>query len=186
MFSAYFITGEDKNESIYYWTGAKAKPLDQSCNVNPLVLCLKNIVKPFNWDNIQQVSYDLTLFRVFEIVGKGSIIGNKTSLPEYKQLRLTKGTYKLKAGKAYAFDFCEKVEVPDNMFATVLPRSSLNRMGSLLSSGVYDPGFKNRIGATVRIFQNDIELERFNRVATILFQWAKPHSSYEGQWQGKV
>lgn len=180
-FSTYFIKYKDFRK-IYCWSDGVAKTLGNSTNINPLILFFNNIIKPFNWDNLQQISYDLTLHAVYEVKGEGSVINGITTLPKYKQIKAWNNIFKLKANHLYSFKFCEKVEVPENMAGMIYPRSSLNRMGCLITSGIYDPGFNNRIGAMARTFQCDIELKKWDRVATILFFWADAASKYNGQY----
>lgn len=183
-FSIYSLVNLDPKIHTYYWHQGKLKPFRAASNVNPYILFFDKVLQPFNWNNIQQVGYDLTLKNVFEISGS-CVVGDKMTHAKRKQIKCTKGSYKLKAGKLYSFDFFEYVKIPNNMFALIYPRSSLNRMGCLLTSGIYDSGFENYVGAMARIFQCDIEIKKQSRVAQMLFQWADAASEYSGQYQGK-
>lgn len=183
-FSVYFISNPEDKRRCWWFSDCQAKSLFHSGNVNPYISFFSHIISPFNFDNLQQISYDLTLFRVYEIQDGGSIKNGKTILPKYLLKKPRNDVYSLEAHKTYSFDFCEKVQMPSNMYGMIYPRSSSNRIGVLITSGIYDPGFTNRVGAIARVTQN-VELKKFDRVATLLISWADSASEYNGQYQGE-
>lgn len=182
--STYFISNPEDKRKTWYFSDCKPNPFMHSGNVNPWIAFFGKIIIPFNFDNIQQITYDLTLFRIYKIEDGGSIINQKTALPKYQQIKQRNNVYSLKKGQCYSLDFCEKINLPDNIYGQIHPRSSANRMGLLITSGIYDPGFKNRIGAVARPF-NNIKIKKFDRIATLLLLWADAASKYNGQFQSE-
>ena len=55
--------------------------------IYPLLLFFKRIIKPFDFNNLQQFGYYLTLKIVYDIQSFVELNYKKTILPKYKQLR---------------------------------------------------------------------------------------------------
>jgi deoxycytidine triphosphate deaminase len=133
---------------------------------------------------VQQNGIDLTLESLAEITGGISLINEKEIFKNKEVLLDEDNCYTLEANKAYAVEFQQEVSVPGSLCASVVQRSTLNRMGTFIISGLYDSGFKNRIGAVLRA-SAPIKIQKGSRVAQIIFQDASAASLYDGSYQGK-
>lgn len=153
---------------------------------NPQTIVDEGVVKNMEGGNleVQQNGIDLTVESISRING-GILSKEGKTIYEYgKKDANGDGFFTLGEGKAYAVEFQQEVSVPEHMCATVVQRSTLNRMGGFIISGLYDSGFKNRIGAVLRT-SAPIRIEKGARIAQIIFEDAESASLYEGQYQGK-
>jgi len=71
------------------------------------------------------------------------------------------------AGNAYEIIFNEVAKLDAYVAGFVVHRSSVARLGNSIISGVYDPGFNGRIGATL-ICHNDMFVEIGARLAQFI------------------
>lgn len=154
--------------------------------INPKEIVEKNLIENLDGGNfeVQQNGIDITLESV-QIINGGTLGKSNRSVDEYDHLTEDEdGYFTLIPGLAYAIEFQQKIEVPDDMCAQIVQRSTLNRMGGYILSGVYDSGFKNTIGAVLRT-NAEIKIEKGARVAQVVFSKADPASLYQGIYQGK-
>lgn len=152
--------------------------------INPKEILEKGIVKRSVEGSLQPNSIDLTVKAIYELDGMGSMNADGTrETPRLVEAPLDKYYY-LYPGKAYSVDFNEWVEVPEGMAAFIQCRSTLNRCGVIATSGIYDSGFKNNVGAMLRVM-HPIRIEPGARVATIYFVKADSSHLYTGVYQGK-
>lgn len=82
------------------------------------------------------------------------------------------------------FDFVchEYVEVPVNAAALLIVRSSLNRRGAFVTTGLYDNGFCNYVGGILRTTL-PFYLEANQRIAQIVFIRSESNTIYQGRYQ---
>lgn len=131
---------------------------------------------------VQQNGIDLTIESVEGV--NGGVLGiHERRLGTYVEIETDRDGYWDLFPGVYSIMFQQEVEVPDNMCAEIVQRSTLNRMGGFILSGVYDSGFKNQIGAILRV-SVQLKIQKGARVAQILFQDADPASLYNGVYQG--
>ena len=132
-----------------------------------------------------QVGYDLTVKTIKKVGASGGIIAKKgTTISEYTDVEIKGNGWVLDSG-VYSITFhqgCKKI--PNNLTATIWPRSSVLRCGSLLKSGLYDPGFEvKEMGAMLFVF-NKIYIKKNVRLAQIIFMENEPvRYLYNGQWK---
>lgn len=144
---------------------------------------------------IQQNGIDIRV-NIIKQVGSGGVVGKdfKTN-PEYldvpihqdvmvnKELVPLPNSYDLHAFSVYVFDAMEYIKVPNNI--VVLPliqRSSFNRRGTIIESGVWDSGFEGTIGGSIRPMSN-IVIQKGTRICQVLFAEADAFRTYEGEYQ---
>lgn len=146
-------------------------------------------------DQLQQVGIDLEIIGVSEVIGVGIIPKKgKTILPAYKELDpsgsdimkringIDKGWF-LHPGY-YQIKLKQGCNVPSNRSLLLVQRSSLCRAGSIICSGVYDPGFiTENIGSSLLI-NRPIFIEYEARVCqAIVFPTEEVANLYDGQYQ---
>ena len=134
-----------------------------------------------------QVGYDLTLRAVKKIHG-GMVLKDKTLVEEYEEVPPTltptgKYMFHLQPG-SYSITFDQGCKLPENRTAFIRHRSSMLRCGSIITSGVYDPGFEVDEMGGVMIVSEEMRIEKGARVAQIIMMENTPADLYDGQWQG--
>lgn len=79
----------------------------------------------------------------------------------------------------------EKLNMPKNLLALFIPRSTLYRSGVYIFGGQTAPGYKGELTIGISTFSNKkSELEMGSRVLHIMFFEIKGKSRlYRGQWQ---
>jgi len=111
----------------------------------------------------------LHLGEVFEFRGGGYLGRERRSLGEVLRIEPADGVYRLGPG-AYRIRYREVVRVPPNCIALAIPRSSLLRMGAVLYTAVWDPGYEGRGEGLLQVLNPfGVELEEGVQVAQLVF-----------------
>lgn len=133
---------------------------------------------------VQQNGIDLTLASIKVI--KGGLLGRaERKIEEYEDVEIDEEGYvKLDPKEAYSVEFEQDITVPMNACAMIVQRSTLNRIGGFITSGLYDSGFENRVGAVLRTTA-PIKIQIGARIAQVIFMEADAASSYEGVYKRK-
>ena len=142
-----------------------------------------------------QVGIDLSVKKIEKIYKGGQVLKDKTVLyPEnYYEILPSENiegrlTWKLIEG-VYALTFNEKVNIPPTHTGFILHRSSIMRMGGMLVSAIWDPGFttgNNEMGTTLFVHV-PIEIEQGARVAQFyMLSNETVDELYNGQFQNKT
>ncbi len=128
----------------------------------------------------------LTLGDVYEYASPGFLGAAERRLPEYRRVEPTGRVYRLKPG-AYLVRYSEAVRVPIGFIALAYPRSSLLRMGVILYTAVWDPGYEGR-GVTLLVVHNPhgVELEKGAHIAQLVYiPVIGPSREYRGVYRGE-
>jgi len=126
--------------------------------INPLRICNEKVLKMNPFTKVQQVGVDLTLEQECFI-----------PYGQSKNVLLN-----------------EEVNLPSNIFAIFIHRSSYNRKGILITGSIYDPGYKGRVGCTIyNLSGEEINIPKDERIGQMVFFEADPASEYNGQWQNE-
>ena len=116
----------------------------------------------------------LTLDEVCVPRGAGMLARGERRLPDCEGVEPLKGEdgrlyYELQPG-AYIVRYGEVVEVPPGFIALAIPRSSLLRMGAVLYTAVWDPGYRGRGVGLLTVFNEEgVRLEKGVQVAQLVF-----------------
>jgi len=171
--------------------------ISQSAIINPHIILEMGAVKPLEGRSpiitdpkdgecaLQQNGIDLRLDEVQVADGATTFTLYKKQDIRCKYYNLepdADNIFRLYPTKQYALDFMEWIEVPKGMAAYLFVRSSLNRYSGMFLTGLYDAGFKGRIGGIFRPYISTF-IERGCRVAQVVFFTADSHRIYEGQYQ---
>lgn len=81
----------------------------------------------------------------------------------------------------YQFETQHFIEVPEGYAGYLIPRSSLNRNGLFIMSGLYDSGFKNYIGGTLYAM-GPANIQHNTRIAQFVMVKAETAHLYNGQY----
>ena len=136
-----------------------------------------------------QVGYDITLKSLKRVNG-GVVMSNKTIVSDYNDitpLSNAMGNYifKIEPG-TYSITFEQGIKLDNKHTAFIRHRSSLLRCGSIITSGVYDPGFEVDEMGAILLATQPIILEKGARCAQILIFQSNSAEMYTGQFQGKL
>jgi len=133
-----------------------------------------------------QVGYDLTVSNISMING-GILYSDKTEIDDYIPMNTVtkdgKELWRLTPG-SYSITFEQGCKLDDKTTAFIRQRSSLLRMGGIVTSGVYDPGFETDLMGGVMILSDSIKIEKGARIAQIIMHENSPSELYDGQFQG--
>ena len=147
-----------------------------------------------NLDNAKgkpaQVGYDLSVKEINKVGGSiGMVLVDKTVLNTHESVKKTnlegKNGWLLYAG-VYDVIMNEGCNIPSNRVALIRQRSSLMRNGAIITSSIFDPGFKTSNIGTYMIVLETIFIEQDARVAQVYFHECEPvaqNNLYNGQWQ---
>jgi deoxycytidine triphosphate deaminase len=143
--------------------------------------------------NPEGAGFDLRLGEVFKISGSAFLGETHRKTPDIKsvakfknQKSKIKNTIKIKPGEFYLVKTIEKINLPINLSAQILPRTTTFRSGLFLRTGPIQPGYEGELTFGLK---NEgpivVEIEMGARFAHVIFSEIKGSGSkYRGQWQG--
>lgn len=150
--------------------------------------------------NPEGAGFDLRLGEVYKISGKAFLGITERHTPEIELVAkyslslhpLPKGegrgegSIKIKPGDFYLVKTIESVNMPDNLTASITPRSTTYRSGLFIRTGNVPPGYCG--GLTFGLSNEGsvaVEIEMGARFVHIQFHEVKGGGNlYRGQWQG--
>jgi len=132
--------------------------MNEKINVNPKIVRKLGLVKFAKNTEIQQVGIDLTIAETVRL-----------NHGEHKAVRLN-----------------EVVSVPVYMFALMFSRSTFNRQGILITSTVFEPGWRGIPTVSIYNLSGDyFSITKDTRIVQIIFFKADAASVYNGQYQNQ-
>lgn len=151
--------------------------------------------------NPEGAGFDLRLGEVYQISGTAFLGVTYRETPKikliakYDEINLTNlsktGNRKaksvsIKPGDFYLVTTIETVNLPDNICATFIPRTTTFRSGLFLRTGIAQPGYKGKLTFGLK---NEgpviVTLELGCRFVHAQFHWVDGRGiPYRGQWQG--
>jgi len=143
------------------------------------------LIEKFSVDCLCGAGYDLRLGKAYKLKSPGFVGRDSKKNPDISDvdfdMKLT-----VKPGEYMLIESVEPVNIPGNIIARILPRSSIFRMGGYVFTAVVDPGYQGRLTMGFKNLSDfDIEIERYARVAQIVFEVVEGSAvSYSGQYQG--
>lgn len=139
---------------------------------------------------IQQAGVDLTAAKVFTFVGEGVLdfSNAKRRLPQYKEISSQKihddEVWRLEPG-TYHIAFNEKIILPNNIAALLVPRSSALVCGIVQHSALWDPGYEGRSFFHVDV-SRPVVIHKNARLAQIIFfRVCEGAESYNGRYKNE-
>ncbi len=138
--------------------------------------------------NPEGAGFDLRLGEVYRISGK-AFLGETHRQTADITLVASHGkqkSIKIKPGDFYLVKTMEKINLPVDLSAVILPRTTTFRSGLFLRTGPVQPGYQGELTFGLK---NEgpitVEIELGARFVHILFHEIKGvGSQYRGQWQG--
>lgn len=135
-------------------------------------------------ENIQGAGVDLRIGKAYRLKSGGKLGREERILPAIEEINGDRIT--LEAGEYVLVETMERVNMPKDLMARVLPRSSLFRCGVSLRNAVVDPNYH---GTLIFGLKNEsehaFELEKGARIAQIVFEEVDGEATpYSGRYQG--
>jgi len=134
---------------------------------------------------IQPNGLELTLNSIWKFNSSGKM-GEIRELPEFEELKFNdNGWLKLEKG-SYKIKLNETVKIPVDYFALARPRSSLLRMGTTISTALWDSGYIGKSEALLTVYNEyGIEIEKNSRMMQLIFfnLGEIVEDSYDGKYQ---
>ena len=140
--------------------------------------------------NPEGAGFDLRLGEVFKISGSAFLGETERKTPNIKLIQKyskdNKSSLKIKPGDFYLVKTVEKINLPLNLSAVIIPRTTTFRSGIFIRTGPIQPGYQGELTFGLK---NEgpitVEIEMGARFVHVLFhEVAGGGSQYRGQWQG--
>lgn len=135
-------------------------------------------------DNVQGSGVDLQIDSLLELRSEAHLGVEERRLPEMEEM--DDDTYTLKPGGYYLCVTKEKVNMPPDLVAFMLPRSTLFRCGVSLRTAVIDPGYCGVLTIGMKNeSEHEFTLQKGARVCQVVFSEIRGESeNYNGRYQG--
>lgn len=144
--------------------------------IDPFRIVNSKVLLLAEGSKIQQSGIDVTIKRIREVSSS-----TKDDIFYEDNIELPKI---LKANTAYDFECNEYVKVPANAIALLIIRSTFNRRGAFITTGLYDNQFENFIGGILHTTL-PIAIDKNERIGQIVFFQTEHTAKYEGQYNAK-
>jgi deoxycytidine triphosphate deaminase len=138
--------------------------------------------------NPEGAGFDLRLGEVFKISGSAFLGETHRQTPDIESVAIfgKQKSIKIKPGDFFLAKTIEKINLPLDLSAVIMPRTTTFRSGLFLRSGPVQPGYEGELTFGLK---NEgpitVEIEMGARFAHILFHEIKgAGEKYRGQWQG--
>jgi deoxycytidine triphosphate deaminase len=138
--------------------------------------------------NPEGAGFDLRLGEVYEISGSAFLGETHRQTPDIESIAKfgKHKSIKIKPGDYFLVKTIEKINLPLDLSAVILPRTTTFRSGLFLRTGPVQPGYSGELTFGLK---NEgpitVEIEMGARFAHVLFHEIKgAGEKYRGQWQG--
>ena len=140
--------------------------------------------------NPEGAGFDLRLGEVYKISGKAFLGITERHTAEIDLVKKfdpkKSSSIKIKPGDFFLVKTIEKINLPLNLSAVIIPRTTTFRSGLFIRTGPIQPGYSGELTFGLK---NEgpitVEIEMGARFSHVLFHEIKGSgSAYRGQWQG--
>lgn len=140
--------------------------------------------------NPEGAGFDLRLGEIYKISGKAFLGETHRQTADVKLVKVydpkKKQSIKIKPGDFFLVKTIEKINLPLNLSAVILPRTTTFRSGLFIRTGPIQPGYSGELTFGLK---NEgpiiVEIEMGARFTHLIFHEIKGEGSkYRGQWQG--
>ena len=144
----------------------------------------EKLIEGFSEKSLNGAGYDLRVGRFYKIRGDACLGVENRILPEADEIKSEEIT--LKPDEYLLIETQERVHMPKNLMARILPRSTLFRAGCSLITAVVDPGYYGTLTMGLKNLSGSaFRLEKGARIGQIVFEEvAGEATSYNGRYQG--
>ncbi|MFC2154539.1 dCTP deaminase [Candidatus Altiarchaeota archaeon] len=144
----------------------------------------ERLIEQFSKECLGGAGYDLRIGRIYKLITGGSLGKSDRKTPEVEEFLEEK--IELEPNEYVLVESLEKVNMPANIMARILPRSTVFRCGCSLITAVIDPGFKGTLTMGLKnLSAQTFTLEKGARIGQIVFEEVTGTTTlYEGKYQG--
>jgi deoxycytidine triphosphate deaminase len=162
--------------------------------INPTVAIDNGWIKgDFGYDNVQPNAIDFTLNKLFTINQSQAfrIDSDEKRMRGGSEVKATfdprfnKEYWTLHAGNCYDGMSDFYVDIPEGVAAMLIVRSTFNRNGIFITSGLYDSGYKGHCGFAIHNNSGIAHIEPNTRIGQIIFVESGTAKLYNGSWNHK-
>lgn len=141
-------------------------------------------------NNPEGAGFDLRLGEVFKITGEAFLGETHRKTPDIESVAKyeegEKRSVKIMPGDFFLVKTIEKINLPIDLSAVILPRTTTFRSGLFLRTGPIQPGYSGELTFGLK---NEgpviVEIELGARFVHVIFHEIRGEGSrYRGQWQG--
>lgn len=128
--------------------------------------------------------YDLRIGNLYSLDGQAMLCKDMRKLADITLIDAER--YDLKPSEYVLLETVESVNMPKDLAARVLNRSTLFRSGCRLSTALVDPGYRGRLTFGLEnMSKNKFTIERGAAAAQIVFEQVSGRTkAYDGRYQG--
>ena len=149
-----------------------------------LTLVESGLIEDFSIDCLGGAGYDLRLGRIYSLKSDGLLTASARQTPKVEEVEADQHT--LRPGDYVLLETLEKINMPLNLAARILNRSTVFRCGCTLINAFVDPGYRGTLTFGLKnLSTRDFTVERGARIAQIVFEEvAGETEGYCGRYQG--
>ncbi len=142
------------------------------------------LIENFDEKCLGGAGYDLRLGKVYRLTSDSMISISARKTPDIEEL--TGKSFTLTQGDYVLVETLERVNMPANLAARVLNRSSIFRCGCTLVNALVDPGYHGALTFGLKnLSDKSFTLEAGARIAQIVFEDVEGQTTeYCGRYQG--
>jgi len=147
----------------------------------------KKLLENVDEKNIQPAGVDIRVKCIYRLKNGGFLGVKDRRTPDVEVVAKYKDEkFTLKPNEFVLVETMEKVNMPNDLLAIILPRSSLFRCGVSLHTAVVDPGFIGTLTFGMKnLSEYPFEIEIGARIGQIIFKEVKGNTKlYDGKYQG--
>jgi dUTP pyrophosphatase len=141
-------------------------------------------------EGIEGTTVDLRLGAIFKPIGRAYLMRTKRITPEIEEVMNIStspdGVYCIKPGDYLLFQTIEHINLPEDLFAYIRPRTTLIRSGIPLETAFISPNYQGKLTVGMK-HQGvaEVEIQMGFRVLCIAFFLIEGKAvPYRGVWQG--
>ena len=133
---------------------------------------------------VQGAGMDIRVGKMHTLKSGGKLLAGSRETPNIEEV--SGSTYFIKPGEYFLIETIEKVNMPLDLAARMLPRSTLQRSGMYLFHALIDPGYSGKLVFGIKNLGEFVfELEKGARIAQLCFEQVSGESKeYKGRYQG--
>jgi len=132
--------------------------------------------------NIQPNAIDLCINEVFTLSGQFTLSEQSKTHRKYQKLSTDEDNYWDLLPGDYDFLTSHYINIADGEAGWLIARSTLNRNGVFITSGLYDAGFNGLIGGTLHVGCGPFRVQRGTRIGQFLLFEAETIHLYDGSY----
>ncbi len=144
----------------------------------------ENLIENYCEDCLESCGYDLRVKTFYDASGEAAMKLSGRVMPEVKEI--PENEIVLKPGDYVLMETIEKINMPKDLAARVLNKSSLFRCGASTFNALVDPGFCGTLTFGLKnISTHDFVVEKGVKIAQIVFEEVGGGVvPYSGRFQG--